>query len=251
MRLGSAQIPEGACDRGLAARARLSKCKRERLDRELLEAVSTHQEGKLGRLLDLGASVEARYESGTPIAGLTAAMVCAAKLGENGFYHGEDQPNYERILRVCDPSAVDNQGMTALMHAASEGCMRAVHILAPRSDLLAVCGDMGEDFDGSWPALFFALNMAHVAEGDPKKAERLAWHEEMFGKLACDEVWSVRSREGRDARAVVERLVRCESILDLLDALKARREAAAIEKDLASGAGRRAAHRASNRRSSL
>ena len=227
MKIGCAPPTDAAGDQSFSARKKLGKAERAEVDKKLLAALASNHEEKIGELLDWGASVEARYEACTPIAGWTAGMLCAKKLGQNGAYNKEPKPNYERILRVCDPGARDSQGLTPLMHAASECCMEAVSILAPRSDLLAVCGDMGKDFDGGWTALFFALNVAHVEDGDPDKVNKLERYEAIFEKLACDGAWTVKSREGRDARAIVERVSPYESILALLRAMEARREALA------------------------
>jgi hypothetical protein len=208
--------PAPALDPGVAARAALPAKEREALDALLQDAMARWGQRDLSSLLDQGADVDSKYPYGkneglpSPVWGMAVSMLAAQKLGQRG-QHAEAFPAMERVLRMCDPRAVDLQGLTPLMHAASEGSL-GVEILAPRSDLLAVCGDMGSDFDAGWPALFFAVNTR--SGGDFPRRRRVC------ELLVHPGIWSVRSREGRDVFDCAERLGPAPQIVDCLRELR-------------------------------
>lgn len=216
-------------DPGVAARAKLRPKERRELDERLRRCMSFWGQHGLSELLDQGASVDAKYSRGpsksiaSPIWGMSVSMLSAQKLGSSS-QNALAFPAMERILRICDPHAVDRQGLTPLMHAASEGSL-GVEALAPRSNLLAVCGDMGKDFDAGWPALFFAVNTRTGRDG-------LARKKELCALLAHPGVWSLRSREGLDVFDCAQRFGPAPQIVACLQDLRAMHAAQAQAREI-------------------
>lgn len=204
-------------DPNIAAKAQLSPSQREEVNARLLRCMSLWGQRGLGQLLDEGGDVDSVYPRGegpmeSPIWGLTVGMQAACKLG-HASQNREAFPAMRRILQLCDPDSRDLQGLTPLMHAAAEQSLEAVEILAPRSDLLAVCDDMGADFDAGWPALFFAVN-TKVGPDGVERQKRLC------ELLVHPKIWSMRSREGLDVFDCAQRCGPSPEILDVLGHLR-------------------------------
>jgi hypothetical protein len=211
-------------------RRRLSPAQKKHIDDQLLQAVAYSREAVIGALLDQGANPNARYAASTAVAGMTAAMLCAQKMVTR--QQGVPELGYGRMLSVCDPHAKDNEGLTPLMHAAAEGREEAVEILSPRSDVLATCGDMGEDFDEGWCALFFLVNVNHKLSTLADRAR----FKRMSEMLSTPAIWALKSREGLDVLGVERRCGGCPERQSILINMRGRdlawMESSAIEGSL-------------------
>lgn len=219
-------------DPGVLARARATPQRRHELDVELLDAVARADWGALNGLLDEGASPDARFPAAKYGSDLTVAMLCAARMEADGRWGPSNRwESVDRVLRLCDPRSVDGRGMTPLMCAAAEANMRAVRILAPRSEVLAVSGALDMDFDSGWPALFFALNLnQHVGLPDTQH-----WRDckEMLLLLGEAGAWKIKSGLGHDAKAIAAKSGNCPHrhalVLEISGAVAAREQASELD----------------------
>lgn len=222
-----------------AVRAKLDPERREELDAQLWRAMRWSGHGEMDRLLDQGASVDAVDDSEGSTR-MTIAMLCPGQMGGSDAAP-RHHPVYERMLRMCDPHAVDEYGLTALMHAAAAGCYRAVEILAPRSGLAAISAGvmvMGQQ-EGGKPALFFAISKASLEAAGLEAAAQLLHHEAMFSKLATPEVWQLKSMDGRTAIDMLPTAARKNALGELVRSMQARAQAQLIEAEVPSARERK------------
>lgn len=208
-------------------------------NRRLLDAVARSHAKEALAALRAGASPDARYPlHGEALRGWTVSMLCAEQFKNSGRAPEMSELD-ELVLTTCDPFAVDPHGLTPLMHAAGERNIEAVSILAPRSDLDAVSGDMGKDFDGAWPALFFALNANQSFLTKSGKRELALKMKSLIDILGTQKILSgLKSREGLDASWVAQRFGNAPEIVGCLAQARGRWKALAEKKEIEASAER-------------